>query len=65
MAKPSTPIYSISNWTKHHMDAYLAIPQVTMEWIVENLDKCTHSLAASLYALWIGSRTVCMVLDLM
>jgi hypothetical protein len=25
----------ISNWTQHHMDAYLAIPQVMMEWIVE------------------------------
>jgi hypothetical protein len=24
-----------SNWTQHHMDAYLAIPQVAMEWIVE------------------------------
>ena len=23
------------NWTPHHMDAYLAIPQVAMEWIVE------------------------------
>jgi hypothetical protein len=23
------------NWTPHHMDAYLAIPQVAMEWIVD------------------------------
>jgi hypothetical protein len=23
------------NWTQHHLDAYLAIPQVAMEWIVE------------------------------
>jgi hypothetical protein len=23
------------NLTSHHMDAYLAIPQVVMEWIVE------------------------------
>jgi hypothetical protein len=23
------------NWTAHHMDAYLPIPQVVMEWIVD------------------------------
>ena len=25
----------ILNWTPHHMDSYLAIPQVAVEWIVE------------------------------
>jgi hypothetical protein len=25
----------ITNWTPRHMDAYLAIPEVAVEWIVE------------------------------
>jgi hypothetical protein len=25
----------LTNWTPQHMDAYLAIPEVAMEWIVE------------------------------
>ena len=25
----------VLNWTPQHMDAYLAIPEVEMEWIVE------------------------------
>jgi hypothetical protein len=29
------PRQFISNWTQHQMDAYLAIPQVAMRWIVE------------------------------
>jgi hypothetical protein len=47
----------ISNWTPQQMDAYLAIPEVALEWNVEP-GNFTFSCAASLQALQIGSRMV-------